>query len=97
MTQSAIMPQWMQERLSGTVAAPGEIELAPDEAIAFSLFVKLGTQWQRHAMTGARLGIDYAAIRPTAEMMEIAMSRALFDDIGIMESAALNEFAAARR
>ncbi|WP_336973413.1 DUF1799 domain-containing protein [Sphingobium aromaticiconvertens] len=97
MTQAAIMPQWMKDRLAGTVERPGQIELSPDEATPFSLFVSLGTQWTRHAMTGMRLGIDYASIRPTADMMDITMTPALLRDIRSMEASALDEFARAAR
>ncbi|SCW56262.1 Phage related hypothetical protein [Sphingobium faniae] len=97
MTRSAIMPKWMLDRLAGTVERPGEIELAPDEALSFSLFAALGTQWERHAMTGLRLGISYPAIPVTAQMLDIAMTPVVFQDIRIMERAALDEFARAAR
>lgn len=97
MTRAAIMPQWMQDRLSGTAERPGEITLSPDEALSFSLFVALGTQWDRHAMTGARLGLRYDVIRPTAENMGLDFSPAMFADIQLMETAALAEFARAAR
>ena len=97
MTRAAIMPQWMLDRLAGTVERPGEITLGPDEAPSFSLFVALGTQWDRHAMTGARLGLRYDVIRPTAENMGLAFTPAMFVDIQMMESAALAEFARVAR
>ncbi len=97
MTRAAIMPQWMLDRLAGTVDRPGEITLCPDEALSFSLFAALGTQWDRHAMTGMRLGIRYDVIRPTAEMLGIAVTPAIFSDIRVMEQAAMTEFARAAR
>lgn len=97
MTRAAIMPQWMLDRLAGTVERPGEITFAPDEALSFSLFAALATQWDRHAMTGMRTGIRYAEVRPTAENMDIAMTPAIFADIRMMEQAALSEFARAAR
>lgn len=97
MSQAAIMPQWMLDRLAGTIDQPGEITLSPDEVIPFSLFAALGTQWDRHAMTGMRLGISYAAIQPTAQMLGIPMTPALFNDLRAMERAALDEFARSRR
>lgn len=93
MTQAAIMPDWMMERLEGTAQQPGEIELRPDEAISVSLFMALGTQWQRHAMTGLRIGLDYAAIPPAAGMMNIDMTPRRFADLRAMEAAALDVFA----
>lgn len=92
MTQAAIMPEWMLERLAGTAENPGEIELAPDEADAFSLFVMLGTQWRYHPMAG-RIGLDYTAIPATAAMANITMSPALFRDVRVMEAAATEAFA----
>lgn len=97
MTRAAIMPQWMLDRLAGTDDRPGEIILAPDEARSFSLFAALGTQWDRHAMTGARLGLRYDVIRPTAENMGLDFSPSMFADIRLMEAAALAEFARAAR
>lgn len=87
MTQGATLPTWMESRLSDDV-----IELAPDEAAAFGLFIALGTQWHRHALTGIRTGIDYGVIPATAAMMEMAMTPALLADIQAMEGAALAEF-----
>lgn len=97
MTNAAILPQWMLDRLAGTVERPGEIVLSPDEAVPFGLFAALGTQWERHAMTGVRLGINYAAIPPTAQMLDITMTPAIFNDIRLMERAALDEFARRQR
>ncbi|MGE4321766.1 MAG: DUF1799 domain-containing protein [Sphingobium sp.] len=94
MTQAAILPDWMERRIADQ---SDTIELAPDEATAFSLFAALGTQWTRHAMTGLRLGIDYSVIPATAQMMDIVMTPGLLLDLRIMESAALDEFAKVRR
>lgn len=94
LTQAAILPDWMERRIADQ---SDTIELAPDEATAFSLFAALGTQWTRHAMTGLRLGIDYSVIPATAQMMDIVMTPGLLLDLRIMESAALDEFAKVRR
>lgn len=91
MTQAAIMPEWMLERLAGTADNPGEVELVPDEADAFSLFVMLGTQWRFHPMAG-QIGLEYAAIPATAAMAEIPVTPALFRDLRTMEAAALEAF-----
>jgi hypothetical protein len=69
------------------------IELAPDEVDVVALFLALETQWLRHAMTGAALGLTYQAIPATAEMTGIKMTPALFADLQIMEKAALKEMA----
>ena len=94
MTQAAILPAWMEQRLATESQA---LELAPDEATPFSLFLSLATQWNRHAMTGVRLGLDYSVVPSVADMMGITMSPAMFLDLRIMESAALDEFAKAKR
>jgi hypothetical protein len=94
LTQAAIMPEWMEERMA---AESRELELAPDEATPFSLFLSLGTQWARHAMTGVRLGLDYSVIPSVAQMMGIALTPPMFLDLRIMEGAALDEFARAKR
>lgn len=56
------------------------------------LFYTLSSQWRLHAMSGVRTGLDYTAIGPTAAMMGLTMSPALFDDLGTMEGAALAVF-----
>lgn len=71
------------------VSAP---EIGPDEADAVTLFLSLSSQWRVHPMSGARLGIDNAAIGPTAAMLDITMSPRLFHDIRLMEGAALAAF-----
>lgn len=71
----------------------GPIELGPEEYDAVRLFYRLGTQWRRVGMDGVRTGLDYAAVERTAAMMDLAMTPDLFDDIGVMERAALAVFA----
>ena len=74
-----------------------EIQLFEDEAHSANLFLALGTQWSRHAMTGHHLGLDYSAIAPTAAMLEIPVGPARFHDLRAMEGAALSQFARAVR
>ncbi|MDQ1229271.1 hypothetical protein QE379_000697 [Sphingomonas sp. SORGH_AS 879] len=57
-----------------------------------TLFMALTSQWRFHAM-GGRLGLDYAAVRPTADMLSIAVSPDLFLDLQMMERAALTALA----
>jgi hypothetical protein len=82
MTASTIMPDWMRQR-------PAALEIAPDEVDAVSLFFALATQWLRHATTGIRLGLNYAVIAPTAQMLGVAMTPALFGDLQAMEAEVL--------
>lgn len=69
------------------------IELPVADADTASLFLALDTQWRRHAMSGQRVGIDYTAIGPTAQMLGITMSPELLADIRTMEAAAMKEMA----
>lgn len=65
------------------------IEIAAEDADVVRLFLTLSTQWRHHPMAGMRLGIDYLAIAPTAAMMGIDMTPSLFDDLRLMEGAAM--------
>lgn len=68
-------------------------EVPVEDAPVVTLFFALDTQWRRHAMSGMRIGIDYTAIRPTAELYEIALTPETMADIRMMEAAALAQFA----
>ena len=74
-------------------AEDAAIELPIEDADAASLFLALDTQWRRHAMSGQRIGIDYAAVPATAQMLDIVMSPELMNDIRTMEAAAMRELA----
>lgn len=83
------MPSWLEKQRAEDVLHEVPVE---DSAIV-TLFFALDTQWRRHAMSGVRIGIDYAAIRPTAELYQIELSSELMADIRMMEAAALAQFA----
>ena len=72
---------------------PDEIEIAPDAFDAVRLFFALASQWRVHPMAGVRLGLDYPAIPVTATMMGLTMTPELFDDMAVMERAALAAWA----
>lgn len=72
------------------------MELAPSAADSIALFFALGTQWRIHPMSGTRIGIDYAAVRPTAELLGLPIDADVMTDLRSMEMAALDEFAKAR-
>ena len=91
MTQAARLPDWMMARPDVELALPRE------DAAVVSLFFQLGAQWRLHPVTGERIGLDNAAIRPTAELAGIAVTPGVFADLGTMESAALNEWSRRRR
>lgn len=58
------------------------------------LFFTLSSQWRVHAATGVRLGLEYTAVGPTAAMLGIGITADLFDDIRVMEGAAMAAWAA---
>jgi hypothetical protein len=90
MTRRAPMPAWMQRRRA---AEAEPIELTKQEADTVGLFFALDTQWRRCPFTGVRLGLDYAAVRPTAEMLEIEPSARLMTGVRVMEAAAIGALA----
>lgn len=90
-TQSAVLPDWILEREAAQ--RDSEIEFADGDADSVGLFMALDTQWRWHPMVGARLGIDYSAVRPTAELLGIALDPARMTDLRLMEAAALDELA----
>lgn len=70
---------------------------AEDEGLSASLFLALGTQWRTAGTTGTPTGLDYAAIRPTAELIEVPLTPARFLDLRTMEAEALATMAETRR
>jgi hypothetical protein len=74
-------------------SADQPIELGPDEQEPVLLFLALGTQWRRAGLAGERAGLDYAAVEPTARMMEVKMTPRLLADLRMMEQEALIVFA----
>ena len=89
-TQAANIPERFLQR---TAAAGDEIVIHPDDAPIVALFFALGTQWLRHGYTGARMGLDYRAIQPTAELAGIEITPATLPGLRVMEDAALGELA----
>lgn len=69
----------------------------PDDVPAVALFFALDTQWRRHPFSGARIGIDYAAVRPTADLAGIDVTPDTLPALRIMETAALGALAEAAR
>lgn len=82
--------------LSGPSAEEAdEIEIHRDDAGTVALFFALRTQWNRHPMTGQRMGLDYSQVRPTAELAFIEITPGTLPALQAMEEAALLEFARA--
>jgi hypothetical protein len=69
-----------------------DFEVWPDCWDSVHLFVLLSTQW-RLSPEGHLLGLDYAAIPPVLELLEVAREQRgeLFADLRVMEQAALKE------
>lgn len=87
-SQAMILPDWMEKRADAQI-----VEIAEEDAQLVALFLALRTQWRWHPMIGQRLGIEYAAIAPTAQLLGIALTPAMMTDLREMENAALDEFA----
>ena len=76
---------------------PRRIQLQADsEGAAARLFLALGTQWKTAGMAGIPTGLDYSAIRPAAEALQLEMTPSLFDDLRLMEHEALAAMAEQR-
>ncbi|ESH90793.1 hypothetical protein B551_0222760 [Cupriavidus sp. HPC(L)] len=70
---------------------PDDIEVWPDNEAAVSIFVQMGTQWR--VGVGGPVGLDYSALRFVMRMQRVppAEQPDLFEDIRVMEHAALDE------
>lgn len=78
-----------REVLEAWQPQPSEpLAILPDAWPAVRLFIALGTQW-RWGPEGRPVGLDYGAIRPAAELSGITPTPELFDDLRVMEAAAL--------
>lgn len=77
----------------GTDEAP--FPLLRENGAAFRLFTALTTQWRR-GPDGTPVGLDYAAIEPTARMLDLTAEADLFERLRVLEHAALEAFLEAR-
>lgn len=85
-TQSTVLPARFQ---TDARAADDEIEIHQDDAGIVALFFALDTQWRRHPFSGALAGLDYAAIKPTADLAGIEITPATLPGLRAMEQSAL--------
>jgi hypothetical protein len=75
-----------------------ELELVEDdEGSSAVLFLALGTQWRTAGMAGVLTGLDYAAIRPTAELIGVPLTPERFLDLRTMEAEAMKAAADSAR
>ena len=63
------------------------IAVWPDCVEAVLLFVRVATQW-RTTLSGV-VGLDYNAVRAVAEWRGVRINEQLFEDLRVMEQAAL--------
>jgi hypothetical protein len=66
------------------------IEILPECWPAVELFVACSTQWRVGGM-GVPIGLDYAGVRAAMALSRVRPSRELFEDVRVMERAALQE------
>lgn len=93
-TQNAKIPERF---LKGRSPTAEDIAIHRDDAGIVALFFALDTQWNRHPFTGQRTGLDYSAIRPTAELAEIEIGPDTLRGLRVMEQAAIATFAEATK
>lgn len=70
---------------------PPDVEVWPDNEVAWNVFVQMGTQWR--VGMGGPVGLDYTALRFVMCMQRVPRDEqpGLFEIIRIMEHAALDE------
>lgn len=93
-TQQTQLPERFRTR---SRAAPTEIEIPERDAATVALFILLDTQWRRHPFTGDRTGLDYAAIRPAADLAGIEMTPDMLPGLRAMEDETLTILAESRK
>ncbi len=67
-----------------------DLPIPPDNWDAVRLFILLATQWRINDVKP--IGIDYSAIKPTAELAQIKLSQLIFEKIRFMEQETLKIF-----
>jgi hypothetical protein len=66
-------------------------EIWPENVETLEVFVSCGTQWRVDPTSGTALGLDYSGVIAAIDMMGVARTRKLFDDLRAMERAAIKE------
>lgn len=67
------------------------VEVWPENAMAVRIFVDMATQWCRAGMTGAKTGLNYAALDAVMDLRNVPEPHReeVWDQIRIMEGAVL--------
>jgi hypothetical protein len=60
------------------------------------LFCASGTQWRFAGAAGLPVGLDYTGVEAAARALGVPMTTSLFENLRIMEGAALDELARRR-
>lgn len=74
-----------------------DVEIWPENLDTVDAFLACQTQWQVDGMNGRVLGLRYADVAATLEMLGVADRRAVFGGLRVMEAAALEVFSAAAK
>lgn len=93
-TQQAILPERFQ---TDAASADDEIAIHRDDAGTVALFFALDTQWRRHPFSGQLAGLDYAAIKPTADLAGIEITPDTLPGLRAMEQSVLATLAESTR
>lgn len=80
------------------LVVPDPVPVWPDMHAGVAIFLSLSTQWRMSSgMAGTfATGLDYQAIEPTARMIGVELSPAVFSDVRALESASLQIWNARR-
>lgn len=73
----------------GNPVGDDDFQIYPENAKAARVFYACETQWQRNAMSGQREGIPADRLRAVCKSIRIKLTPELFDDIQMIERAAL--------
>lgn len=88
-----MVEQWRDQHRETSRA----FEVLPENQAAVELFVAVQTQWRVAGMGGLPVGLDYAGVEAAGRLLGTAMTPVLFDDLRLMEGAALRAMTEGRR
>ncbi|MFN7400558.1 MAG: DUF1799 domain-containing protein [Sandaracinobacter sp.] len=99
LAETGLDPAAIERELAKLPPEPDHEPLALDleEWTAASLLLALDTQWKTAGMTGVIQGLDYQAIEPTARLLGVEVTPAVFLCLRTLEAEALRVFAEKRR
>lgn len=66
-----------------------DVEIWPENIETVEIFLACRTQWRRDAMNGSLLGLRYADVAATLDMMAVGDRKEVFGGIRVMEAEAL--------